>query len=75
MNKPCNYPIQSLEELPPEAFLPSRLVLSPEAFQQVMDLIENPPEPTHAMLELMHADPDSFFSRIDRREGFGLSPS
>lgn len=48
------YYFRALEELPSEAFLPPRLVLSPDRFQQLVDLIENPPPPTAAMLELMH---------------------
>jgi uncharacterized protein (DUF1778 family) len=54
-----HYYFRALEELPEEAFLPSRLVLSEASFQKVMDIIDNPPPPTKAMLELMNGHSDS----------------
>lgn len=48
------YHFRALEELPEDAFLPPRIVLSSQAAQTVLDLIENPPPPTEAMKELMH---------------------
>lgn len=41
------------------AFLPQRLVLSSDSFQRLVDLIENPPLPTAAMVELMQRNSNS----------------
>ncbi|MGB0385233.1 MAG: DUF1778 domain-containing protein [Ardenticatenaceae bacterium] len=59
LEQALQYYFRALEELPEEAFLPARLVLSEASFQQVMDIIENPPPPTEAMLELMNGHSDS----------------
>ena len=59
MEQALLYYLRALEELPGEAFLPPRLVLSQDAFQQVVALIENPPPPTAAMLELMNGASNS----------------
>lgn len=59
LEQALQYYFRSLEELPEEIFLPPRLVLSQEAFGRVLDMINNPAEPTQAMLELMRVDPDS----------------
>lgn len=56
MEQALQYYFRALEELPEDAFLPPRLVLSVPSFQQVVDMIENPARPTRAMLELMNAD-------------------
>ena len=59
-----------------EAFLPSRLVLSETSFQKVIDMIDNPPSPTKAMLELMNGHSDSpfdFFSMAGLWEGREVS--
>jgi hypothetical protein len=48
----------SLEELPEEAFLPPRLVVTPIVFQQIIDMIDNPAQPTEAMVELMRGNPN-----------------
>lgn len=50
------YYFRALEELPEEALLPARVVLSASAFQQVLDMIENPLPPSPEMLELVNAD-------------------
>ncbi len=42
--------------IPAEFLLPSRLVVSEETFEQILNLIEDSPEPTQAMRELMLAD-------------------
>lgn len=57
------YYFRSLEELPEDAFIPPRLVLTPESFERIMDTIENPPAPTQAMLELMNGIADSTTSQ------------
>lgn len=59
LEQALQYYFRSLEELPEEVFLPPRLVVSQETFEQVLDMVENPSGPTQAMLELMHDDPDS----------------
>lgn len=52
------YHFRALEELPEEAFLPPRLVVSQESFEKVVEWVENPPFPTMAMQELMDGVPD-----------------
>jgi uncharacterized protein (DUF1778 family) len=47
------YHFRALEELPEEAFLPPRLVLSRNSFDTIVELVGNPPDPTKAMQELM----------------------
>jgi predicted DNA-binding protein len=44
--------LQALEELPVEAILPARVVLSEESAVRVRDLIARPPQPTEAMKSL-----------------------
>ena len=56
MEQALQYYFRALEELPEEAFLPPRLVLSNESFQTVVEMIESPAPPTSAMLELMDAN-------------------
>ena len=63
MEQALQYYFRSLEELPEAAFLPPRVVLSADSFQEVLDLVENPPAPTRAMLELMNGNPDSSTSQ------------
>ena len=47
------YHFRALEELPEEAFLPPRLVLSQDSFDKIVEYVDNPPSPTKAMQELM----------------------
>lgn len=47
------YHFRALEELPEEAFLPPRLVLSRNSFDKIIEFVNNPPYPTEAMQELM----------------------
>lgn len=63
MEQALQYYFRSLEELPEAAFLPPRIVLSTESFEEVQNLIENPPAPTQAMLELMNGNRDSSTSQ------------
>lgn len=51
------YHFRALEELPEEAFLPPRLVISQESFAKVAEWVENPPYPTAAMQDLMDGVP------------------
>lgn len=44
--------LHALRELPSDLIVPPRLVLSPESAERVLDLIENPREPTDAMKRL-----------------------
>ncbi len=38
--------LQALAELPPEAIVPKRIVLTRESAERVRELVERPPEPT-----------------------------
>jgi metal-responsive CopG/Arc/MetJ family transcriptional regulator len=44
--------LQALAELPPDAIVPKRIVLTRENAERVRDLIERPPEPTDEMRRL-----------------------
>jgi predicted DNA-binding protein len=44
--------LQALEELPVDAIIPTRLVLSRESAKRVRDLISRPDPPTEAMQQL-----------------------
>jgi hypothetical protein len=44
--------LQALRELPADAIVPPRLVVSPETGEWMLNLAAHPPEPTEAMLEL-----------------------
>ena len=44
--------LQALAELPPEAIIPKRIVLTRESAERVRDLVERPPEPTDEMRRL-----------------------
>jgi len=44
--------LQALTELPPDAIVPKRIVLTRQSAERVRDLIERPPEPTEAMRRL-----------------------
>ncbi len=44
--------LQALEQLPSEAIVPARVVLSPESANRVRDMITRPPEPTEEMKRL-----------------------
>ena len=56
MEQALQYYFRALEELPEDAFLPPRLVLSNPSFNKVIDLLENPAPPTRAILELMNTN-------------------
>lgn len=44
--------LEALEEIPPDAIIPPRLVLDRESSRRVAALIANPPAPTAAMKRL-----------------------
>ena len=48
------YFMEARRELPDEAFIPARIVLSDKEFQRVVDMIDEPPAPTGALRRLMH---------------------
>ena len=47
------YFMEARRDLPDEAFIPSRIVLEDAEFDRVARLIERPPKPTRALVELM----------------------
>lgn len=47
------YFMEARRELPDEALIPARLVVSDAAFDRVAELLEQPPPPTVALRELM----------------------
>ena len=49
------YFMEARRELPDEALIPTRIVLSDEAFDRVVTSMEQPAKPTAALRELMRA--------------------
>jgi hypothetical protein len=45
--------LKALEELPLEAIVPARIVLSRKSAEKVRDMTSHPPEPTEAMKKLL----------------------
>ena len=48
--------MEARRELPEEAFIPARLLLDSEGFEVVASLLDDPPEPTPALRELLGGD-------------------
>ena len=51
-----NHYLQALEAISEEFIIPTSIVLSGASFDKVMETIENPPEPTQALIDLMKND-------------------
>lgn len=47
------YFMEARRELPDEAFIPTRLVLDDASFDELLDRLERPAEPTDRLVELM----------------------
>lgn len=47
------YFMESRRDLPDEAFIPSRIVLGDPEFDRLTKLLDRPPKPTRALVELM----------------------
>ena len=45
--------LEAVEEIPAEYIIPTHMVLTRESWDLVVDLIENPREPTQALRDLM----------------------
>lgn len=48
--------MEARRELPDEAFIPTRLVLTDKAFDRVVAMLETPAAPTDALRELMRGE-------------------
>jgi len=48
--------LQALYAIPEEFIVPSKLVLTKASFDRVVEMMENPPEPTQALIDLMRRD-------------------
>ena len=46
--------MQSRRDLPDEAFIPTRIVLGDEGFEEFVQMIESDDQPTQALVELMN---------------------
>ena len=44
--------LQALEELPPDAIVPARIVITHDSAERVRDRLRHPPEPTEEMKQL-----------------------
>ena len=45
--------LDALEELPPDVIIPTRVTLTRESFERLIERIESDPQPTPALIELM----------------------
>jgi hypothetical protein len=52
------YHLRALHELPAHVFVPARLVLTRQSFEQVIDRLQSPGEPSGELLDLMNSDGD-----------------
>jgi uncharacterized protein (DUF1778 family) len=52
------YHLRALQELPADAFVPARIVLTRRSFDQVVERLRSPGEPTRELRELMRGDRD-----------------
>ncbi|KIM12156.1 MAG: hypothetical protein KU38_04420 [Sulfurovum sp. FS08-3] len=51
-----NHYLQVLKEIPEEFIVSTQIILSHDSFKEVASMLENPPEPTDALKELMRGD-------------------
>lgn len=47
------YHLRALQELPADVLVPARIVLSPRSFDEVVERLDAPGEPTQALRDLM----------------------
>jgi uncharacterized protein (DUF1778 family) len=52
------YHLRALHELPADVLIPPRLVLTRRSFEQLVDRLRSPGEPTPELRELMQVDGD-----------------
>jgi uncharacterized protein (DUF1778 family) len=52
------YHLRAIHELPADALIPARLVLTKKSFEQVVRSLNEPGEPTEALRKLMSSDGD-----------------
>ena len=52
------YHLRALQELPADALVPARIVLTRRSFDQVVERLRSPGEPTRELRELMRGDRD-----------------
>jgi len=45
--------LQALRELPTEFIIPTKITVTEDCMKQIIEMLENPPEPTQALIELM----------------------
>ena len=48
--------LQALKELPADIIIPAKITLTEKSMSQIIDLLENPPQPTQALTDLMRDD-------------------
>jgi uncharacterized protein (DUF1778 family) len=48
--------LQALKELPADIIIPAKIMLTEKSMSQIIDMLENPPQPTQALKELMRDD-------------------
>lgn len=52
------YHLRALQELPADALIPARIVLTRRSFEQVVERLRSPGTPTKALRDLMRGDGD-----------------
>jgi uncharacterized protein (DUF1778 family) len=52
------YHLRALQELPADALVPARIVLTRRSFEEVVERLRSPGEPTEELRDLMRGDRD-----------------
>lgn len=70
------YHFRALDTIPAEYFVPTRIVLTQESWELVLDKMENPGEPSPELIALCHMDTSNVeydFGDLGNLGGFGIS--
>lgn len=51
-----NHYLQAMYEIPQDYIIPPNIHLTKESFEQVVDVVNNPPSPTKELVDLMRED-------------------
>jgi uncharacterized protein (DUF1778 family) len=52
------YHLRALQELPADIIIPPRIILTRRSFEQLVERLRSPAQPTHALRDLMRGDGD-----------------
>lgn len=58
--------LQALYTIPEEFIIPSKIVLSDSSFETVMDMVDNSPEPTKELIDLLQSNDEDTNTQKER---------